>query len=237
MKRIIIAIDGPAASGKSTTARAVAERLGYCHLNSGQLYRAVTWAALRGGWIDDEELFRTELERLELSLRRTPPAFSVSIGGEDSGEGLTAPETAARVAAVSARRDVREKVLSILRAAGEYGGVVCDGRDIGTIVFPSAALKVFLVASPVERGRRRLLDYGLEPYPARVREEAGRLAARDTADSSRTLAPLQRAEDAVEIDTTDMAPGEVVEQIVSLARRASEAGERSRRGRTEGAQP
>jgi cytidylate kinase len=212
-----VAIDGPAASGKSTTARAVAERLGYCHLNSGQLYRAITWAALEDGWIDDESRFEVELASLELKLTRTPPTFSVRVSGRDPGEALALPRTAARVSEVSARAEVRLRVLELLRAEGREGGVVCDGRDIGTVVFPGAELKIFLVASAEERGRRRLLDHGVEATSRRISEQAERLMARDVADSTRAVAPLRRAPDAVKIDTTGVHPDDVVEMIVRLA--------------------
>jgi cytidylate kinase len=108
--------------------------------------------------------------------------------------------------------------LNLLRAEGGRGGVVCDGRDIGTVVFPNAELKIFLIASAEERGRRRLLDHGLEVSDEAVRLEAARLAARDAADSSRSVSPLREAPDAVMVDTTEMDAGEVVRRIVSLAR-------------------
>lgn len=217
MKPITVAIDGPAASGKSTTAAAVARRLGYCHVNSGALYRAITWAALRGNWIDDEEHFAGSLHELDLQLVRDPPSLRVRVAGREPGAELVGPETSARVSEVSARPEVRDKVLGILRAAGREGGVVCDGRDIGTVVFPDAELKVFLVASAQERGRRRLKELGAVADRESVAAEASRLVARDEADSTRDLSPLRRAPDALEIDTTSLEPAEVVEAIVRLA--------------------
>jgi cytidylate kinase len=169
MRGITIAIDGPAASGKSTTAAAVAEALGYCHLNSGQLYRAITWASLRGAWNGSENRFRRELERLDLRLDRHTPGYRVLVNGRDIGEGLVSVETSSHVSAVSTRKSVRDKVLAMLRNEGGQGGVVCDGRDIGTVVFPDAELKVFLIASAEERGRRRLRDRGLELTPDGIR--------------------------------------------------------------------
>jgi cytidylate kinase len=202
MRGITIAIDGPAASGKSTTAAAVAEALGYCHLNSGQLYRAITWASLRGAWNGSENRFRRELERLDLRLDRHTPGYRVLVNGRDIGEGLVSVETSSHVSAVSTRKSVRDKV---------------------TVVFPDAELKVFLIASAEERGRRRLRDRGLELTPDGIRREAGLLQARDAADSERILAPLRRAPDAVLLDTTTLSPSEVVDRIVSMARRAEAA--------------
>jgi len=215
---ITIAVDGPAASGKSTTAARVARTLGYCHLNSGLLYRAITWAALRAGWPDEEADFARRLQALDLDLERVGSGFRVRVDGTDPGEGLVSPATSARVSEVSARKAVRNRVLNLLRSEGGEGRIVCDGRDIGTVVFPGAELKVFLVASAVERGRRRLLDHGIEPSDEAVRKEAERLEARDALDSGRPIAPLRKAEDAIELDTTALSQLEVVERIVSLAR-------------------
>ncbi|MEE9206799.1 MAG: (d)CMP kinase [Gemmatimonadota bacterium] len=216
MNRITIAIDGPAASGKSTTARSVAERLGYAHLNSGLLYRAITWTALRDGWLSAEPGFDEALAGLEISLVPTPPTFSVAVNGAGLGEELYSSQVAARVSAVASRPAVRKKILDLLQAT-EPAGVVCDGRDIGTVVFPNAGLKVFLVASAEERGRRRLLEQDEPLTEERIRRETERLEARDEVDSSRELAPLLRAMDAIEIDTTVLDPAEVIDTIMALA--------------------
>lgn len=218
MNAITIAIDGPAASGKSTTAAKVARSLGYSHLNSGLLYRAVTWAAVEARWPADEVEFDRRLQELDLSLERQGPGYRVLVDGVDPGVHLASPRISAGASAISTRSSVRRRVLRLLRDEGGRGGVVCDGRDIGTVVFPEAELKIFLVASAEERGRRRLLDHGLEPTEAEVRREAEELSRRDAADSSRAVAPLRRAPDAIELDTTDMSAEEVVDQIVTLAR-------------------
>jgi cytidylate kinase len=215
---IIIAIDGPAASGKSTTAARVARALGYSHLNSGLLYRGVTWAAREGDWPADPDGFDQRLGDLEVVLERHGVGYRVLVNGDDPGVNLVSSATSARVSEVSARPAVRDRVLDLLRAEGGRGGVVCDGRDIGTVVFPGAELKVFLVASAEERGRRRLLDHGLEPTEEAVRLEAERLSARDSADSGRSLAPLREARDAIQLDTTNLSASEVVRRIVALAR-------------------
>lgn len=214
---IVIAIDGPAASGKSTTARRVAERLGYAHLNSGLLYRAVAWVALRDAWGRESGEFERELARLDIALEPTPPAAAVRIGGEEPGSELAAPPTASRASEVAARSAVRARVLDVLRSAGGKGGVVCDGRDIGTVVFPDAELKVFLVADPLERARRRLRDHGEEETPDRLERELRELTVRDERDASRDIAPLRPAADSVRIDTTRLEASEVVEEIVALA--------------------
>lgn len=215
----VIAIDGPAASGKSTTARAVAERLGFVHLNSGLLYRAITWISIERGWWEDDAGFAARLRGLDLRLRPADGRLRVEVEGRDPEDALQGRRVAARVSAISAVPAVREKVLERLRDAARRHDLVCDGRDIGTEVFPDADLKVFLEADAGERARRRLRDLGEEaPDEARLREETRRLQARDRADSTRRLAPLRAARDAVRIDTTGRPPEEVVERILTLCR-------------------
>lgn len=215
--RRAIAIDGPAASGKSSTARRVAERLGFVHLNSGLLYRAITWRALEEGWDVDGSEVESRASDVDITLVREGSGFRVEIEGHDPGPALQGPEVSSRVSAVSARPGVRDAVLMRLREARERFDLVCDGRDIGTTVFPDADLKVFLVAAPEQRARRRLLERGEDPGEEQVAREAARLRSRDQADAGREHSPLRRAADAVEIDTTDRTPEEVVAAIIRLA--------------------
>jgi cytidylate kinase len=218
MKDIIIAIDGPAASGKSTTARRVAQRLGYCHMNSGLLYRSIAWSGLRDGWVEDPHRFTRELDRLEIALHRHPPDFAVEVNGDTPGPSLLAgPETARWASRVAALPEVRDLVLQVLRESGGAGGVTCDGRDIGTVVFPAADLKIFLIASAAERARRRMLERGGVPKGPAFEAEVRSLRERDSRDARRSIAPMVPASDAIEIDTTEMSPDEVVDQIVALA--------------------
>ena len=211
----VVAIDGPSASGKSSTAREVAARLGFLHLNSGLLYRAITWVALRDGWISGED-FGQRVVALGLTLRPSPPGFILRIGGERSGPMLQSAEVTARVSAVAAQAVVRETANAVMRQAGAADSLVADGRDIGTAVFPDAFLKIYLTASPEERARRRLMERS-EATPAEAIEaEARRLGERDRYDAARELAPLAKAEDAIELDTTERSRGEVVDEIVRL---------------------
>jgi CMP/dCMP kinase len=228
----IIAIDGPSASGKSTTARAVAERLGFAHLDSGALYRGVTLVALREatrrGYGDRNPLEVLEPEAIlraaedhGFMLQPDGVGFAAYLEGEPVGRELRGPDVTAHVSAMSAVPVVREWVNARLRALVRAGrDVVVDGRDIGTVVFPDADLKIFLTASPATRAGRRLLQRGDTPEPARVEAEAAVLAARDQADSNRAVAPLYRAEDAIELDTTTLGFREQVEKILELARGA-----------------
>ncbi|HEX8696074.1 MAG TPA: (d)CMP kinase [Longimicrobium sp.] len=218
---IIIALDGPAGSGKSSTARAVAERLGYRHLDSGAFYRALTLAALRAGIPPErwESLSHEELDRLDVHGRPGARGYTLFVAGEDVTAGIRSPEVNAHVSRMAAVPAVREWLLDALREAGARGGLVADGRDIGTVVFPDAELKAFLVADPAERARRRLLEQGhAEPGEEDVRAEAARLTGRDEVDSTRQAAPLRCADDAVVVDTTALSFEEQVERIVRLAR-------------------
>ena len=229
MSGSVIAIDGPAASGKSTTARAVAEALGFQHLDSGALYRGVTLVALREAADRsgvDEPLRLAEPETIlrtaeDWGLRLLPDGhgFSAYLQGEPVDASIRGPDVTAHVSAISAIPVVREWVNTHLRATVRAGmDVVVDGRDIGTVVFPDAVLKIFLTATPEARAGRRLAQRGAPTDSGTVAEEANLLAARDRADSSRTVAPLQRPDDAIDLDTTNLGFPEQVERIVTLAR-------------------
>jgi 3-phosphoshikimate 1-carboxyvinyltransferase len=213
----VIAVDGPAASGKSSTARRVARRLGFVHVNSGLLYRAITWWALDRGIAEDEPSIAARVPGLDVDLVPADDGFEVSVAGTRPGPGLESAEVTARVSAVSALPAVREVVLERLRRAGLRHEIVCEGRDIGTAVFPDADLKIFLVADVGERARRRLLQRAVPFTDDDIERETRRLEARDRLDRSRPLSPLRRASDAIEIDTTSMSPEGVLDAILELA--------------------
>jgi len=226
----VIAIDGPSASGKSTTARAVAEALGFAHLDSGSLYRGVTLVAIREAArrehagedplavVGPEAILRAAEDR-GLMLQPDGAGFAAYLEGEPVDSVIRGSEVTARVSAVSAVPVVREWINSRLRAMVRAGrDVVVDGRDIGTVVFPDAELKIFLTATPEARAGRRISQRGNPVDPYGLEAEAAALAARDQADSSRAVAPLKAAPDAVPLDTTAMAFPEQVRFIVELAR-------------------
>lgn len=218
---MIITIDGPAASGKSSTARAVAARLGFRHLDSGAFYRALTLAALRADLRPDtwSHLTAEEIERLSVRAAPVDGAFAMHVAGRPVAAELRAPDVTARVSAMAQVSAIRDWLLHHLRAAALHGSLVTDGRDMGTVVFPDADLKVFLVADPAVRALRRLRQEGVpEPDAAAVAAEERRLRARDRADSQREVAPLRRPADAVELDTTHLDFDAQVEAIVRLAR-------------------
>jgi len=230
----VIAIDGPAASGKSSTAGLVAERLGWAHLDSGALYRALTLAALeertggRGragageggeGWNASRILALAE--SLPVRLVRVGEVFRPEVAGVDVEEAIRSERVTRYVSTVAAIPEIRTWVNAQQKRAVEGGGgrgVVVDGRDIGTVVFPEAPLKIFLTATPDERARRRLSQRGEAVDGELVRRESQALAARDTADSNRPIAPLKPASDAVLLDTTALTLEQQVARVVELAR-------------------
>jgi CMP/dCMP kinase len=209
----VIAIDGPAGSGKSTVARAVAERLGLDYLDTGAMYRSVALAALRDG-IDP-----TAAEPVAELARRTAIEVGtrVLVDGEDATAGIRGPEVTAAVSAVAANPEVRRELVRRQREWGEArGGGVVEGRDIGTVVFPGAGVKVFLTAAGGERARRRTretADMGFDQVAA----DMGR---RDRFDSTRTDSPMLVAEDAVVIDTTGRSIESVVDEVVAMSEKA-----------------
>lgn len=216
----VIAIDGPAGSGKSTTAKAVAVRLDIPHVESGALYRAVTLAALDADVPFVGQRLVALARSLPIRLDLTDSGFRPEIAGADVSQEIRSARVTADVSEVSAIPEVRAWVNEEVRAAvaRHPRGAVLDGRDIGTVVFPDAALKIFLTASPEARARRRLLQDGRPGDEAAVRGEIADLARRDVADSSRAVAPLRAAEDAIHLDTSDLSFEEQVERIVHLAR-------------------
>ena len=220
----IIAIDGPAASGKSSTADAVARALGFAHLDSGALYRGATLVAIRecgarpGGPLEADAILRAA-ERRGLALHYDGHGYAIYLNGEPADAAIRTPEVTALVSAVSAIPGIRAWVNERLRALPRAGqAVVVDGRDIGTVVFPEADLKVYLTASPRTRAERRLRQRGQSVAPADLDRETATLEARDAADSSRTVAPLRMAADAVPLDGTALTFDGQVAEIVRLAR-------------------
>ena len=216
--RLVIAIDGPAASGKSTTAAAVARALQVGHLDSGALYRGLTAVALDLADRSPDAIVRSA-EARGLGVRETGGKLVAVLDGRAAEPRIRSAEVTALVSEVSAMPRLRQWVDARLReAAGSGRPLVLEGRDIGTAVFPDAPVKVFLTATAEARARRRLLQRGAAPSPADVAHEAALLAERDRRDSTRPVAPLRRAEDAVLLDTTGMSFEEQVSEIVRLVR-------------------
>ena len=221
---MVVAIDGSAGSGKSTTAASVAARLGFRHLDSGAIYRAVTLGLLDAGLggAAAGEVTPDQPAALDIDVRWSGGEMEVWMGGAAvPEEALRAERVTAMVSQVSAVRSVRAHLLALQRSAATGPGVVAEGRDMGTIVFPEAGVKVHLDADPGERARRRILQRdGRVPDDDEIEAEANRLTQRDARDSSRAIAPLLIADDAVQLDTTDLSPAAQTEAIVRLVRAA-----------------
>lgn len=217
----VVAIDGPAASGKSTVARLVAAELGVPYINTGNLYRAITWLAMASGddWAAPEFDFAPLLAGLTIEHRREPDGSLVMlIDGRLAGSELRTPEVAAQVSAVAARPEVRQWLIGRQRDCTALGLVVMEGRDIGTVIFPRARYKFFLTASPEVRARRRLAQDGETVAGATVASVAAEIARRDALDSSRTHAPLRRAADAELVDSSALTVTQVVDLVARRVR-------------------
>jgi cytidylate kinase len=212
---VVVAIDGPAGSGKSSTARGVARAAGLRYLDTGALYRAMTWWMLeRGIDVEDADAVATVCHEPRIGITTSPDVVVVSVDDADVSEAIREPRVARAVSAVSRVPQVREALVERQRRIIGDGGIVVEGRDIGTVVAPHADLKVFLVASDDERARRRAGDLGRGTTGAGLEATREALARRDHLDSTRSTSPLAKADDAVEIDTTALSLVEVVDEIV-----------------------
>jgi cytidylate kinase len=214
-KGLIIAIDGPSGAGKSTVARSVAARLGYLYLESGALYRAVAWKVIQEG-VDpgNTQALKDLCHRIKISVQNIRGQSRICVDQKDVTDELKTPVLDRVSSQISAVASVRERLLDLQRQIGQRGGVVIEGRDIGSVVFPDAGLKFYLDASTEVRAQRRhdeLRRKGYEVTLASVREE---IQARDQRDIQRDLAPLKRPEDAVYIDTTHLTLDQVVDTMV-----------------------
>jgi cytidylate kinase len=215
----VVAIDGPAGAGKSTVAKTLARRLGYTFLDSGALYRAGAWAARRRGiaWSDGRGLGQF-IHDLDIRFDGRDDANRITVDGEDVTEEIRRPEISEGASQVSAFNEVRAGLLTLQRRIGASGRVVAEGRDMGTVVFPDARAKFFLTAPIEERARRRAAELAASGRPQDFDVVLAEMRLRDQRDSTRAIAPLRRAEDAIEIDTASLTPEEVVGRMAALVR-------------------
>jgi CMP/dCMP kinase len=209
----VIAIDGPSGAGKSTITRLLADRLGYLHIDTGAMFRAIALAAKRSGAdMADEEALAGLSAGVEISFLRSEHVCHVLLNGEDVSEAIRTPEISLLTSRVSAIRSVREILLELQREMGKDGGVVLEGRDIGTVVFPDAEVKFFLTASAEERGRRRYLEMLGKGEDVTLEGTIAEVARRDEQDEQREHAPLRRAPDAIVIDSSQL----TIDEVLSL---------------------
>jgi cytidylate kinase len=216
---VVVAMDGPSGSGKSSTSRGVARELGLRYLDTGAMFRAVTWWMLQRGLdVEDADTVAAHAGAPELESGTDPEAPTITVDGTDVAGPIRSPEVTAAVSAVSTVSAVRERLLRVQREIIGAGGIVVEGRDIGTVVAPDADVKVYLTADPSARARRRTAEMLTPGAVADVSATQADLLRRDRIDSGRSSAPLAMAEDAHHIDTTPFTLDEVVAQVVALVR-------------------
>jgi len=212
---LIVAIDGPSGAGKSSVTALLAERLGYLHIDTGAMYRALALLVSRNGVaIDDDEAVAALCQSARIAFQRISDGYHVVLNGEDVSLEIRTPEISLITSRIASRKVVRDILLERQRALGAEGGVVLEGRDIGTVVFPEAEVKFFLSASVTERGRRRFEELRQKGEPVTLEQTIAEVAQRDEQDRSREHAPLRRADDAIEIDSTGRSIEQVLDEMV-----------------------
>ena len=215
MKRLVVAIDGPAGAGKSTVAQLAAKKLGYTYIDTGAMYRAVAWKVLQQHEVTDERILEV-IRDIDVDLQYAEGKTTVTVDGEDVSAAIRTPEVSAVVSRVAALGPVRAKMVDLQRKMAKRGAVLMDGRDIATNVLPHADVKIFLTASIEERARRRWKEMKEKGYDIALDTLKKDIAARDKADSEREISPLVQADDAVLLDTTGLSIDEVVARILDL---------------------
>lgn len=216
MRKIVVAIDGPAGAGKSTIAKLAAEKLGYAYIDTGAMYRSVAWKFLQTGKEFAEDFISNLSQTMVIEFRPEAKVNRVFVDGVEVTNAIRTPEVTGIVSKVAAIGAVREAMVDQQRRMGEIGGVLMDGRDIGTVVFPNAELKVFLTASVEERASRRYKEMVAKGEQVDFEQLKADIAFRDKQDSERAISPLKQAEDAIYLDTSDMNIDQVVAKIMSL---------------------
>ncbi|MBL8150347.1 MAG: (d)CMP kinase [Blastocatellia bacterium] len=224
MKKLIIAIDGPSGSGKSTTGKALANRLGYLYIDTGAMYRAVALFLLRNNVsLSDESEITKLLKKIEIDLKGDPYNLQVVLNGENVTDQIRTAQISQSASIVSAINSVRQFLVERQRYLGRDGGVVMDGRDIGTHVFPQAQVKFFLFADLIERARRRNLEEVTRGEHMSLQETLQEIEERDSRDSKREYAPLRPATDSIQLNTSNLSPNQVVDLMMEHIKKRDEA--------------
>ena len=214
---IIIAIDGPSGAGKSTLSKKIAKTLGYTNIDTGAMYRCIALAAVRRGVDPTDSMKMAQLSRsVQISFVPLDGGEKVLLDGEDVSGEIRTPETSQLTPRVAAIPEVRTSLVELQRAMGNSGGVVLEGRDIGTVVFPNAEVKIFLIATAEERGRRRFEELTAKGEIVDLAQTIADIEQRDRIDSSRSHSPLAKSPDAVEIDTTGLTIDQVHDRILQV---------------------
>ncbi len=213
-KKIVIAIDGPAGSGKSTAAKNLAERLGLVYVDTGAMYRAITYAAIRKGIADDEKAVIELAKSIKIRLKFVDGLTRVFVNGEEVTEKIRTSEVNEKVSGISKIPEVRAELVKIQRKLGEEGNLIAEGRDTTTVVFPDADLKIFLTASIDERARRRYKEFVEKGVQISLEEVKANLEKRDKMDSEREVSPLKKADDAIVFDNTHTSIADEIEILL-----------------------
>lgn len=223
-RRISVAIDGPAGAGKSSISKVVAKKLGYLYIDTGAMYRGITWALLNAGVsIDDEDAVEAALSKIQLELRVEETGLSVWVNGTDVSQDIRTQYVTNHVSQVAAQKAVRTKLVEMQRHMASAGGVILDGRDIGSVVLPNAELKVYLTASVETRGHRRWLELK-DSENISLEEVCRTVAERDAMDMNRKESPLVCVDDAVVVETDHLSIEETVQTLIDLIRKAELGG-------------
>lgn len=218
MKKLVVAIDGPAGAGKSTVAQMAAKELGFTYIDTGAMYRAVAWKSLQQGQPVSDELINEVVQDIDIVLDYKEGKTRVFVDGTEVTAAIRTPEVTAIVSQVAALGPVRERLTDLQRKMATEGSVIMDGRDIATNVLPNADIKIFLTASIEERAQRRYKEMKAKGYDVDLKQLQEEIGARDKADSEREISPLVQAEDAELLDTSHMTIGEVVQAILDRCR-------------------
>jgi cytidylate kinase len=217
-KFIIIAIDGPAASGKSTLAKYLADKLGFLYVDTGAMYRAITYYALENKIEENEKEVVEAARKIDLNLKYHDGITRVFINNEEVTNDIRTPRVNAKVSDISKIKDVRTELVKLQQKLGHNNNLVVEGRDTTTVVFPNADLKIFLTAEVKERSKRRFLEFKEKGIEINIDEVEKNLTNRDMIDSSRDVSPLKKAKDAIEVDTTNLTIQQEVDRILNIVK-------------------
>lgn len=214
-KYFIIAIDGPAGAGKSTIARMIAEKLGYTYIDSGAMYRSITWQAMRSGLnLNDDKKLVALAKKTKLIFKNNQGQMKLYMNGQPVTKAIRTPEVTANICFIADNPQIRKIMVKLQQEIGQKGGVVMEGRDIGSKVFPQADFKFYLDASAEERAKRRYLEFKVRGVKARIQDILKDIKIRDHKDKTRTVSPLKKAKGSIVIDSSKMTPEQVVSKML-----------------------